>query len=356
MTKSCLTTWKDEPHHCVVSAGLLTALNEVGDYLILGKQGLSYIPKDRISKIPRHMREQPNQTGRVWGRPGRTARKFLGDTLSVNDYEKFSNLWKSRYDFDVDSIQVLNGDDIAYSYLLSNYSPASQGSSLFSSCMRYAKCQDYLGLYVKNPDKISIAVMFDENRRIRSRAMVWKLDDGQTFVDRVFGPSDCVSAYHAWAVKNGYLHRRINGAGHHLYVSGVDAPQSMFCTVQHPKHTRYPFLDTFTYLDVPSGRLTNDNRYRHTISMGGTEGGYGTVRKTFWPLDDNGLGDVAECRRCYEKVDNPTKDNVFVDAVYCSQCLETSFPKCVKCQTRYQHMDILKVDNNDGEVSNLCYA
>lgn len=337
-TNRAFANWRKEDK---VAAALLSARNNLGDFVNMDRSGLSYLPSERINV---DVFRNPWQTWsfRVSGRPGRIAKQIieasgLGADLTANDYEQFTNRWKATYAMDTSMIQVVRGEEIAWAYDQANSSPSSNGSSLFSSCMRYSICRPYLRIYTENPDKIGLAVVKDANGLIRARAMVWNLDNGQIFVDRVFGPSDMVNLFADWAKEKGYVHRAYNGAGHHLelmYDGKKVSDGTMFCTVSKADFPDYPHIDTFTYVDHKTGRLTNNSDYRHTRCATGTQGRWSNPQKMFFPLEaDGGWPEEADCAACYDKF-KMTKDDRDLyreKRFWCRKCYKRHFKACEHC-------------------------
>lgn len=99
---------------------------------------------------------------------GRVVRGILTDNsipYTDREIEKFVNKFKAAYDSSkiknskVEQIRIVKGEDIRYWYLSDRYceETSSGKGSLGKSCMRYQSCQQFLDIYVNNPDQIGRA-------------------------------------------------------------------------------------------------------------------------------------------------------------------------------------------------------
>ena len=87
------------------------------------------------------------------------------------------------------NLDIVTGEDIRHWYLEDRYARSSgdeENSDLHNSCMRYDDCQCLFNMYCENPDKIALAVYTDENDKLLGRALVWKLDNGKVYMDRIY--------------------------------------------------------------------------------------------------------------------------------------------------------------------------
>ena len=144
--------------------------------------------------------------------------KYLGaniDDIKGYDIEELVSHLKKG---DIDNFKIVAGDDILKAYHCENY---DEGETM-GSCMRYEYAQKYLEIYTQNPKQISCLVLFNpENGKVRGRALIWSLDDGGTFIDRVY-------------TTNNEYEKDFNG-GEFEY---------------------YPYMDTFTYYTPESDELS----------------------------------------------------------------------------------------------------
>ena len=125
---------------------------------------------------------------------GRIARSILNDNgINKNDVEiqRFVNKFKAVYDrinSKEDSIRIVRGEELRKWYLESNYceeTAVSKRGTLGKSCMRYAEAQDFLDIYVNNPNACGLLIKLDDKQKLRTRALVWYTNFG-IFLDRIY--------------------------------------------------------------------------------------------------------------------------------------------------------------------------
>jgi hypothetical protein len=79
--------------------------------------------------------------------------------------------------------EIVSGKSIIKGYTRSNYCDV-RGGTLHNSCM--TDKHDYLKIYTDNPDKISLAIFYDNDDKVCGRTLIWKADDGNTYYDRIY--------------------------------------------------------------------------------------------------------------------------------------------------------------------------
>lgn len=102
---------------------------------------------------------------------------------------KWKVAWEKIVKNTVTEVQVVTGEDIRFWYHGENYGADERGyqGNLGSSCMRYAKSQRRFDIYCENPDKCALAILLDGRGQLVARAIIWKLDDGGVYMDRIYG-------------------------------------------------------------------------------------------------------------------------------------------------------------------------
>lgn len=130
---------------------------------------------------------------RYHGSVGKITRRIfmeLGESTDDKLIEAFVTLFKlesyKECGEDGDLIyEELKGEDIRWAYHEDNY--YAHSGDLGNSCMRYDKCQEYLDIYVENPEKISLAVLKKEGK-IAARSLLWDIRDtkGAIYHDRIY--------------------------------------------------------------------------------------------------------------------------------------------------------------------------
>jgi len=218
---------------------------------------LSYLPKGKQCQYTED--GLWSRSNRQEGRPARVIRSLFSNKvmklLKESDLERFASYYSA---FTVlhsyAKITQVTGAEIADVY--------KHPHPTFSSCMNCAD-RGFFSIYTCNSDVISMLVMTDErddeDPKLIGRALVWKLPDGRTFCDRIYGQNmDCIEYLKQYAMEQGW------------YVK----PRQTYddkTTFQDPNGTvfeetyrialktdfgAYPYLDTFTY--GGDGWLTND--------------------------------------------------------------------------------------------------
>jgi len=168
------------------------------------------------------------------------------------------------------SIEEVNGDEIIKWYNKDNYKlPLGK---LGGSCMASKDCQDFFQIYVTNKN-VSLLILKD-NEKLFGRALLWKLDNGEYFMDRVYTilePDEII--FTNYAVKNGYYYRS-NGTNvkiNYYFNNEVVGDKKMSVDLDNSDFTYYPYLDTLKYLDIDGKTLSNDPK-KHDYILTSTEG------------------------------------------------------------------------------------
>lgn len=210
-----------------------------------------------------------------------------GITFTPKQVEDFVNKFKTEFDtikHDVfRKFKLVSGEDIKKYYNEDSYEKPTRGS-LWNSCMRYNRCGNYLDIYVKNPNKVSMLVLFDKTKdKIKGRALVWKLDNpkkdgvGRIFLDRIYVRDDAdVYLFTEYAKKNGWLYKsNQNNMPEDIYGDEI----KLDVELENYDFQYYPYLDTLAY-KIPTEDhpilFTNYNikNVRYIYTMRSTEGGF----------------------------------------------------------------------------------
>jgi hypothetical protein len=173
--------------------------------------------------------------------------------LNDKKLEDFVNLYKSTFDSlsgaKEERFQLVEGEEIRKWYLADNY--FQQKGQLGNSCMRYTRCQPYLDIYVKNPEvcKLLIYKSEEDPEKIIGRAVIWKINSNPRgitrYMDRVYTVADSDRLlFQDWATENGVNYG----------YSGVKSIQ-----LQNSVFDKYPYMDSFIYLNRETGDLTNND-------------------------------------------------------------------------------------------------
>ena len=242
---------------------------------------ISYLPVDRIEKI-----EQSNEDD-FWTTSKRIACKpgtFIGklfNNISAKEVENFSTLYKTFSAKKDLEFKVVSGEDIRKYYNYETY--FNQRGTLGSSCMKSDICQPYFDIYTENSN-ISMLVLFSREDLVLGRALLWTNGEDK-IMDRIYTISDEEYLNHMtkWAIDNGYSHRLYqNWANSVEFTDGkVEFEKQIDIQLEKWTFKRYPYLDTFKWLDLKTGILTNyrpkhflDERENEHVTLAAPTGGY----------------------------------------------------------------------------------
>jgi len=203
---------------------------------------------------------------------GRFATKIAqkaGKNFTPTQINTFVDKFKAYIDFQTtkkDKFEVVSGEDIRKWYDEDTYEDAEH--HLSNSCMRYARCQRYLDIYVENPNQVSMVILKGTvPNKIIGRALIWKLKDGDYYLDRPYANNDeDINLFKEWGRSKGYS---VYGANYNH--KEVELDKSNF--------SYYPYMDTFKYLNRDDKTLSTDaNEYDNGnedwIRLEDTSGGY----------------------------------------------------------------------------------
>lgn len=220
---------------------------------------ISYITQERIDQsIQKNLDPWTNHKLRFQAKPGSFVNKIFKNIPS-KEIENFSTLWRLfatqvKFNFSIQS-----GMQMKRWYYQDNY--REQRGTLGNSCMKHEKCQDYLSMYTENTDVIKMIVMTDpENDYLLGRALLWELD-GVKIMDRVYTLNDEEYLHHfkVWADKNGYIYKFEQKWNNSVWFESFGKKKQLNLSVKLKNYVfdRYPYLDTFKFVDFTTGELFN---------------------------------------------------------------------------------------------------
>jgi hypothetical protein len=175
-----------------------------------------------------------------------------GKKLDGTEIEKFVNTYKSMFDLvksGLSRFEEVNGEIIKHWYHMINYEEVK--GQLGNSCMRKGGCQSYFKIYTENPEVCSLLILKSEvEGKIAGRALVWKLENGTTYMDRVYTVRDSdYQLFEDYAKKNNYQTEEC--------MSYSDF-RKMKVKLKKWRFDEYPYMDTFKCLNVEKGYLSAD--------------------------------------------------------------------------------------------------
>lgn len=217
---------------------------------------ISFIPDNQFQRFKEKGDDIASKTKNK-AKIGRMVRQILKDNgynFSESDIEKFVNQFKSTWNVKHGvgrKIEVAKGDDIIYWYNEKNYFKGE--GTLGNSCMRYEHKANFMRIYADNPDKISMITLRQDDKLL-ARALVWKLDDGRIYLDRIYAIQDSDFDFvYNWALQNIGGDNPSNMPSH--YKGRVGAIK---CSIDKAVEEEYPYADSMYYLfqELKDGQLT----------------------------------------------------------------------------------------------------
>jgi hypothetical protein len=197
--------------------------------------------------------------------------KYLGanvDDIKGYDMEELiSHLQKG----DTDNFKIVKGNDILKAYHCENY---DEGETM-GSCMRFSHAQAYLGMYTQNPNQVSCLVLLNpKNKKVRGRALLWNMDNGTQFVDRVYYTNKEYA-------KDFNTYFKLHGLS-------TSTPDGNVTLDKKGVYEYYPYLDTLMHYTPDTGVL---NASYGELTLQGqdgvdTTGVYSDVHDTRIPEDE----------------------------------------------------------------------
>lgn len=225
------------------------------------QSNISYLTVERIATLKGSLE---NFDQDVWtskkrfrARPAALIQKILR-VCNGRDVEIFSNVFKSVTTLVNFKFSIVKGEDIRSWYHYSRQADSS--GSLGASCMKHDFCQDYLDIYCKNPDQISLLLMLDTRDKLMGRALLWNVETVK-IMDRIYTINDEELSYHfkMWAGQNGYsfkAHQRWNTTLQ-IVKDGKEEISRIKIKLKNWDFPKFPYVDTFKFLDTRSGVISN---------------------------------------------------------------------------------------------------
>jgi hypothetical protein len=225
---------------------------------------LSYLNKERISKIEKDGLDFWKSINlRYQSKPGSLLTKIFNNSILNNrNVENFSNLFKATISGDKYNFKIVAGSDIKTWYDGEYY--ANHSGSLGNSCMKHEGCQKFFDIYIKN--NVKMLIMTDSDDMLVGRALIWEAIDDLTgnplkVLDRIYTINDdeLSPIFKKWATTNGYIYRQNQNwiSSLHWIESGNVTEKKMSIKLDKWEFGAYPYLDSFKFLNLNTGVLTN---------------------------------------------------------------------------------------------------
>lgn len=242
------------------------------DSLQVDKTGPGYT-KNRVTiKMGRLLKRVIESNKDYWAKFIERWRKINNDKRTEDEYVEelvlqYKAATKKIFDKAFDTrIEAVTGKDIAKWYSDKNYKPGK--GSLHASCMRYDNCQSYFELYEKNPEVCSLLIYRETSDKISIRALLWKLEDGSFYMDRIYASDDSdKTIFMNYAKRNNWL-------SYDLHKGSL--PQNIKFQLNKLNYGRFPYMDTFQFFDREKHILSiqRANDYSDQVKLIDPHGGY----------------------------------------------------------------------------------
>jgi len=255
-----------------------------GNYIARRKDLLSFLPPGKPHEVNDDGTWKKEHRQEI--KPARLVQKLLlpgvisNMGLTSKDFEEFANAVKASQVDDEDfelAFRLVQGHDIYHYYLARNYSHVHDTGTMDESCMKHSSCTAFLQVYAENPGQVSLLVLLDKENRTVGRALVWHIDPGTVIMDRIYASDSNTQMFRDYAAKQGWLYKARQCAREDEFTS----PFTQLSTEQYFEVSLgiwqfeyYPYLDTFRYLDLDTGLLTNyvSRARKSWVSLYSTEG------------------------------------------------------------------------------------
>ena len=245
------------------------------------------------------------------GRFVRALLKKYGTEFKDAEIEDFVYKYRSEIEKEKNALElrfkIVEGDDIKKYYHRDMYE--SESGSLGTSCMRYERCQSYLGIYTKNSQcKLLILMSKSDPSKIAGRAILWEMEPYEfstKVMERIYSIRTAdEQLFKEWAIANKYWFKSKQDFSEYTdfefhvknkkgEVTSIEKRQGEFSVQLDNKgdYSYYPYMDSFKYYSAYSGKLYNSSNFDYDYELTDTEGGNGSCSEC-------GGGGNMQCENC----------------------------------------------------------
>jgi hypothetical protein len=178
--------------------------------------------------------------------------KKLDPSLTEAQLEEKVNQYRLAYKNVIenasDRVKVVTGEDIRYWYLGTHYN--KNGGTLNNSCMRYSVSQKRFNIYCENKDKCAMATYVNKNGELLARALIWKLDNGDVYMDRIY----YVNNDDEYQLRN---YAEEHGMKSHYKNDQNGVKMTITLNKDFGPPSNNPYMDTFKYFNYIDKKLVN---------------------------------------------------------------------------------------------------
>jgi hypothetical protein len=249
-------------------------------------------------------------------------------------------LWVADDAAECGGIVLLSGEDLREFY--------SSRVSGIRSCMSTDEAQDYLDIYVDNPNVVKLATVRIDGHA--GRALVWTLPDGRLYLDRIYtdGSDVCRAALKAFGEAQAQV--TYDGAQAQVLCDSSLGGVPLGMKIRNGEDSRWPYMDTFQGMCITDSRhcLLSEDSGDYSLT---TTDGYLEGRNLVctWCGDTVGEDENCQtpsgedcCESCYDEhyFSCEACGEVHVAAErcdangsgYCESCFDDRFTVCDDCE------------------------
>jgi len=248
------------------------------NYLTFRNDGtISYLPAGKEHQVNEN--KEWKREGRQNAKPAKVLRKLILPRvisfLKIKDiqFENFTNAYKSNFATDNLKFEILESDSIGEIYD-AEILKCFDGSPLAGSCMKGES--QYLQIYAECKC-LQIVALFDADKNIHGRALLWKVSEDRFFLDRFYcGKDHYNDLFIKLAKEKGWLYKvRYNSYDEKRHFIDTRTGESVRMDLKIETDTDckyYPYIDTFSY--GGDGFLTNYcvEKYQYNNTDGTRDG------------------------------------------------------------------------------------
>jgi len=207
-----------------------------------------------------------------------------GGGQNKEDIESFVNLYKALYNRveNFKTLDIVSGDDIAKWYHCDRY--ANTTGTLSESCMKNVDA-NFFKLYTSNPDVVNMIIMYanKSKTKIKARALLWKLSTptgDRKFMDRIYtNDYSDEQTFIDFAKKNNWIYKSRQSMGSEIETVDPEnlddvRQRTLMAEVKPIDYNRYPYMDTLTYYNTHTGKISCKKRYNAEYDLTDTSGGF----------------------------------------------------------------------------------
>jgi hypothetical protein len=212
-------------------------------------------------------------------KPGRFLNKFWGGKWNDRDIEIFSNICASKQKIG-EVLEVVEGNKIPFYYSEYNYSiQEGKVGTLWKSCMRQEEKQKYFKIYTNNSKNCKLLTLTFDGY-VQARAILWygvidEKGDTYNLMDRIYSIKDSqVQLFKNWAFDNNFFCKieQSHKDGRFINSEGVILEKKLFLPFAWENYDRYPYFDTFRFLDEGKNLLSNHSNKKVVHLFQSTKG------------------------------------------------------------------------------------